>query len=89
MVGLAIGRSRLLVAAKARVDEFPAAWKIRVENEPDRLVRLAQQLREWEAYPRGIERGLPFIMDAVTLRAVRQLLLTTLRGDIDVTVVDS
>ncbi len=70
------------------VDVFPNVWEIRVEREPAKLDRLGLQLRDWSAYPRGIEAGLPFIMDAATLRAVPHLALTTTKGDIDVVVVD-
>jgi hypothetical protein len=60
---------------------------IRVENDPEKLERLAVQLRAIDARPRGIESGLPFIMDAATLRAVVRLALTTRSGDVDVLVV--
>ncbi len=70
------------------VDVFPSVWEIRVERDAAKLERLGQQLHEWEAYPRGIEPGLPFIMDAATLRAVPHLALTTTKGDIDVVIVD-
>ena len=70
------------------IDVFPNVWEIRVERDPAKLERLGQQLREWNAYPRGIEQGLPFIMDAATLRAVPRLALSTTKGDIDVLVVD-
>ncbi len=63
------------------------ALGIRVENEPEKLERLAAQLRVIDARPRGIEGGLPFIMDAATLRAVLRLALTTRSGDVDVFVV--
>lgn len=70
------------------VDVFPSVWEIRIDRDADKLERLGQQLRDWNAYPRGIERGHPFIMDAATLRAVPRLALTTTKGDIDVVVVD-
>jgi hypothetical protein len=63
------------------------ALGIRVENEPEKLEQLAAQLRVIDARPRGIEGGLPFIMDAATLRAVLRLALTTRSGDVDVFVV--
>ena len=66
------------------VGGFSPSWEIRIGDETAKLDRLARQLRDWEAYPRGIERGLPFIMDVATLRAVPRLALTTNRGDIDV-----
>lgn len=68
------------------IDVFPSVWEIRVERDPAKLERLGQQLRDWNAYPRGIEEGLPFIMDAATLRAVPHLALCTTKGDIDVLV---
>jgi hypothetical protein len=81
------GRPRLAPRQKAAVDQFSSVWEIRADDEPDRLDRLARQLREWEAYPRGIEHGLPFIMDAATLRAVPRLALVTSRGNINVVLV--
>jgi predicted nucleotidyltransferase len=46
----------------------------------DRLVRL---LVEWQAYLRGVELGLPFILDARTFRSTPFLTLTTTMGAID------
>jgi hypothetical protein len=71
------------------MDVVPGAREIRVEHEPEKLEGLSRQLREWNAYPRGIQPGLPFIMDAATLRAVTRLPLTTSRGDIDVRLVET
>lgn len=82
------GRPRRAKRRRPLVDEFPTVWEIRVEREPAKLERLSRQLREWNAYPRGIELGLPFIMDAATLRAVPRLALTTAKGDIDVLLVE-
>ena len=45
---------------------------------------LAALLEGWNAYPRGVEAGLPFIMDARTLRATPLLTLVTREGDLDV-----
>jgi len=45
---------------------------------------LASVLASWSAYPRGVEKGLPFIMDDRTLRSAPILTLTTKEGDIDV-----
>ena len=45
---------------------------------------LAKVLGRWHAYPRGVEEGLPFIMDQRTLRGAPILTLTTSEGDIDV-----
>ncbi|HVT39727.1 MAG TPA: hypothetical protein VHE78_11820 [Gemmatimonadaceae bacterium] len=81
------GRPRLTSRQNPVIDQFLSIWEIRVDDEPDKLHRLARQLGEWEAYPRGIEHGLPFIMDAATLRAVPRLALVTNRGDINVLLV--
>ena len=48
------------------------------------LEALATLLRGWNAYLRAVEPGLPFIMDAQTIRAAPVLFLTTREGDIDV-----
>ena len=48
------------------------------------LVALASVLAGWNAYPRGIEPGLPFILDDHTLHGAPVLTLTTTEGDIDV-----
>jgi predicted nucleotidyltransferase len=53
------------------------------DDSPDNLDRLAALLASWHAYPRGIEPGLPFIMDAQTLRGVTLLTLVTDRGLLD------
>ena len=48
------------------------------------IAALASLLAEWQAYPRAVEEGLPFIMDDRTLRNAPILTLTTREGDIDV-----
>ena len=48
------------------------------------LVALASVLSSWNAYPRGIEPGLHFILDDSTLFGAPVLTLTTGEGDIDV-----
>src|SRR5688500_17137082 len=48
------------------------------------VTRLAQLLSEWDAYPRGIDRGLPFFMDARQFRTTPIMALTTREGFIDV-----
>ncbi len=58
--------------------------RICITTAPEALVVVARLLKEWDAYPRGIEPGLPFIMDANTLTAVPLLALTTSRGAVDV-----
>lgn len=45
---------------------------------------LGDLLGAWNAYPRGVEAGLPFIMDGKTLRGAPLLTLTSAEGDIDV-----
>lgn len=46
--------------------------------------RLATLLLDWNAYPRGIEEGSPFFMDARQCRITPILTLTTREGFIDV-----
>jgi predicted nucleotidyltransferase len=46
--------------------------------------RLAGLLSKWKAYPREIERGLPFFMDARQFRTTPIMTLTTDEGFIDV-----
>ncbi|MEP6733158.1 MAG: hypothetical protein ABJE10_21120 [bacterium] len=53
-------------------------------NDPETINALARLLASWGGYPRGVERGLPFIMDARTLRAAPILTLSTSEGDLDV-----
>ncbi|HYU53977.1 MAG TPA: hypothetical protein VEK37_13585, partial [Gemmatimonadaceae bacterium] len=48
------------------------------------LVALSSLLASWDAYPRGVEPGLPFILDDRTLLGAPVLTLTTNEGDIDV-----
>ena len=45
--------------------------------------RLAKRLASWSAYPRGWESGLPFTMDARTLRTTPVMTLRTSQGDLD------
>jgi predicted nucleotidyltransferase len=51
---------------------------------PDNRARLAGLLKSWAAYPRGVEAGLPFIMDAKQLEMTPVLTLTTALGDLDI-----
>jgi hypothetical protein len=46
--------------------------------------RLAALLREWRAYPRGVEPGLPFFMDAKQFHITPVMTLSTREGEIDV-----
>ena len=50
----------------------------------ENIARLARLLADWEAYPRGIERGLPFFMDERQFRTTPLMTLTTREGDLDV-----
>ena len=50
----------------------------------DNLERLAARLAMWNAYPRGVEPGLPFIMDRLTLERAPVLTLTTTEGALDI-----
>ena len=45
---------------------------------------LAGLLAEWGAYPRDLPPGLPFVMDAQTLRNAPVLTLTSREGSIDI-----
>ncbi len=51
---------------------------------PKNLTRLSNLLAEWKAYPRGIERGLPFFMDERQFKVTPLMTLTTTEGLIDV-----
>jgi hypothetical protein len=51
---------------------------------PGNVAALAMLLAKWNAYLRGIEKDLPFIMDERTLRGAPIMTLTTTEGDIDV-----
>ena len=50
----------------------------------ENLERLAARLAVWNAYPRGVEPGLPFIMDRLTLERAPVLTLTTTEGALDI-----
>ena len=50
----------------------------------DNRRRLAATLASWHAYLRGVEPGLPFVMDERTLRITPVMTLITSRGQIDV-----
>jgi hypothetical protein len=52
--------------------------------EPENRRRLATLLTEWDAYLRGVEPGLPFVMDDRTLETSPVLTLTTRLGALDV-----
>lgn len=50
----------------------------------DNRKRLTAVLASWNAHPRGVEPGLPFVMDVRTLAVSPVLTLTTSQGDVDV-----
>jgi hypothetical protein len=54
------------------------------DTAPQALAALAALLAKWNAYPRGVEPGLPFIMDVQTLRAAPMMTLETSEGHLDV-----
>ena len=54
------------------------------DTSPDNVDRLVRLLARWKAYLRGVERGLPFILDARAFRTTPIMTLTTTMGDIDV-----
>lgn len=47
------------------------------------IQRLAGLLKQWNAYPRGWEKGLPFEMEARTFATTPVLTLRTSEGDLD------
>jgi hypothetical protein len=53
------------------------------DTAPSSLAALAHLLSSWRAYPRGVERGLPFIIDVQTLRSAPVLTLETSKGNLD------
>ena len=53
------------------------------ESSDENRIRLARLLTEWRAYLRGVEPGLPFIMDERTLRDAEVLTLVTSEGHLD------
>ena len=54
------------------------------DTAPDNVERLVRLLVHWNAYLRGVERGLPFVMDEKAFRITPVMSLTTDAGDIDV-----
>jgi hypothetical protein len=54
------------------------------DPEADNRRRLAATLAAWGAYLRGVEPGLPFVMDDRTLRTTPVMTLITSQGSIDV-----
>lgn len=54
------------------------------DDAPDNVRRLARTLAAWNAYLRGVEPGLPFVMDERTFRTTPVMTLITDHGAIDV-----
>ncbi len=52
-------------------------------TDPDNLTRLVALLTAWNAYLRGVEPGLPFILDERTFAITPLLTLVTTQGDLD------
>jgi predicted nucleotidyltransferase len=52
-------------------------------TDPENLQRLVELLTEWKAYLRGVEPGLPFILDVRTFASTPLLTLVTTHGDFD------
>lgn len=48
------------------------------------VITLAALLASWNAYPRGMEAGLPFVMDHQTMRLAPIMTLSSREGKIDV-----
>jgi hypothetical protein len=77
-----IGGVAAAVHGSSRVtNDLDICYDARERGNVDTLARL---LARWEAYPRGVEKGLPFIMDERTLRGAPVMTLATAEGDIDV-----
>jgi predicted nucleotidyltransferase len=53
------------------------------DTAPENIHRLVELLTQWHAYLRGVEPGLPFILDQRTFRTTPLLTLTTTMGAID------
>jgi predicted nucleotidyltransferase len=54
------------------------------DRAPDNVEALARLLASWDAYPREVEPGLPFLMDARTLRNGSVFTLRTREGFLDI-----
>ena len=87
--GLTAARVRFVVvggvAAAAHgsshvTNDLDICYDTRVDN----VGRLAALLADWDAYPRGVEPGLPFFMDERQFRATPLMTLTTREGGLDV-----
>lgn len=62
-----------------QTNDLDVCYRPSAEN----IQRLVGLLREWKAYPRGWEEGLPFSMDARTFATTPVLTLRTVEGDLD------
>lgn len=54
------------------------------DTAPKTLAALARVLAQWNAYPRDVDPGLPFIMDVTTLRGAPRMTLETREGQLDI-----
>ncbi len=53
------------------------------DAKPDNIGPLAAVLRAWKSYPRGIQPGLPFILDEIQFRATPIMALHTMLGELN------
>jgi hypothetical protein len=60
--------------------DLDICYEVTSEN----VAHLATLLVEWGAYPRGVEKGLPFFMDERQFRTTPVMTLTTREGFLDV-----
>jgi hypothetical protein len=89
LTGLADARVKFIViggvAAAAHGSTFLTNHlDICYEPSPANVRRLATILASWDAYPRGVDAGLPFFMDERTFRTNPVMTLQTSEGAIDV-----
>ena len=63
--------------------EAGGVLRLAYASAPKNIERLAALLSTWAPYPRGIDPGYPFHMDASTLRVVPKLPLLSSEGSID------
>lgn len=54
------------------------------DTEHDNIAALVAVLQRWHAYLRGVERGLPFVLDVRAVQTSPVMTLTTDAGDIDI-----
>lgn len=87
--GLATARVRFVVVGGVAAAAHGSAHvtndlDICYDAAPGNVARLATLLAARDAYPRGVERGLPFFMDERQFRATPVMTLTTREGYLDV-----